>query len=136
MTTEVFSFREGSAYFWTGNATNSALLRYVRNINVTLSSGYHEYRPPYGAYTYVPTGFEGRVDIDQGYMQKDLVKFFRNAAAGTVHAKIIHVIPGAGGSAGFVLWSGAFTQLRFGGMTNDGEQSLSVGAFFRAWTGW
>ena len=130
---EVYIFPEGSAYIFSGNSNQSALIAFARSINVTVQRAWEGYRPPFSnQYTYIQTGLAARVSVTQALSQKDLKAFFTNTTGGQLHMHIFDLTPGINTSAGVRVWSGFAGQFQVN--RAQGEQTLSFDATFRAFS--
>jgi hypothetical protein len=132
---EVFSFSEGSAYLWTGNSTTSALVSFMRNVNLTLTVSRHSYRVPF-AVKRTWTELERLADLNIGmaYCDKTGLKFLQESTGGQVHAHITHTVPTLSVSGGFLLYTGTMNNGVFNGSEGQGEQALGLSFLFERWT--
>lgn len=133
---EAISWNEGSAFFWTGAATNSALVSYARGIRVTLAKETYHARPPLtGAETYIELNRHGTLAIDYLYADKNLLMFLYAGTGGQYHVHLAHTVPGAANiSGGIYLYTGILNNADFAGGEGAPEQTISVAGDFEQWT--
>jgi hypothetical protein len=132
MMAEVFTWPEGSAYFWSGDSTNSALLTFAQNATVSLSIARFSYRPPTATQrTYIELNRQAALSISQGFSQKSMLNYGQNAAGGAIHCHITH--GNVGTSGGMYLWTGEIQNMNIAGI--DGQAiTLSMQAQFEKWS--
>jgi hypothetical protein len=131
---EVFTWAEGSAYFWSGNSSTSARLSFARNATVATTVSRYRYRVPYAStWTYIEIDRGADLSISQGFSDKSLLNYHQNAAGGVVHCHIKNVVGTTGTSGGIFLWTGEIKSLSVGG--GDGsEMAVSLAAHFDNWS--
>lgn len=113
---EVFAWREGQVYVWTGNSTVSALTAYAQNINASLVYGWNNRRLVTGTYQDVLTGVRVDVQIGAMYTPDAILQKFALLTAET-HLHLRH--SSLGGTAGIFLWSGRIDRIDIQG--NEGN---------------
>ena len=127
---ETFSFTEGTANFKTGAVT--VPVTYCRDVQATLTIGYHRYRPPYSTtYQFIETGREATLSIGQMHSQKQLGVMFDGATAGGIHVQLIHAA--AGVTSNLWLYSGVIDSHSMNGSEGNVMQRSLVGRF-QSWT--
>jgi hypothetical protein len=132
---EVFSFSEGSALFWTGNSTTSALMPFTRTVRVNLSIDRHSYRVPFSTQrTWTELERAATLNAGQAFSDKTGLHFLTQATGGQVHAHITHIVPGANISGGIFLYTGTLSNGSFDGSEGQGEQGLGLVFTFERWT--
>lgn len=130
---EVYSFREGSLYCWTGHHTASgSVIAYVENVNITPNVAWQSnpavdgtYR---GHYTDRRIDFSFSVAWEFGGVLPILF-----AAETAVHAKLLQNLGGGLGSAGIFLYSGLLTTVGYGG-AQGGLMQHPVNGFAHEWS--
>ena len=104
---EVYVFEEGSAYFWTGSSSTSALVAYVQNVKARLTITYTSYKPPHATtYTTYAIGSGAQLTIGELYNNATLGKIFNSATGGGIHVHLKHSVGGITQSGGIFLYSG------------------------------
>lgn len=117
---EVYTWPEGSAYFWSGNSTTSALATYARNIAHTRRKVFTSYRAPHGAtYSGYNYASAATLTIGQLYSQLNLVNYFEAAPVNGFHAHLMHSAGGIGQTGGVFLYSGTIHEVSLNG--SDGQ---------------
>jgi hypothetical protein len=105
---EAFSWMEGSAYFYTGTATASAIVAYAQDSNAVLTYGWDNRRLVTGTYINVLTGQRADVTIRAAYTpDRTIQQFAHQTALTNLHLKHLH----AGGSAGVLFYSGRIDRI-------------------------
>ena len=130
---EVYSWAEGSAYIWTGGATNSALAAYARNIVVNRQMRYTSYKAPHATtYTQYPIGSAVTLTIGQLYADATMQKMFDSATGGGYHVHLKHLVGGVNQSGGTFLYSGVLSTLDNGG--SEGQiYTQTINGTFPTW---
>lgn len=105
---EVFAWREGQCFVWTGNSTVSALTAYAQNINASIAYGWNNRRLVTGTYQDVLTGQRADVQIGAMYTPDATIQKFAALTALT-HMHLRH--SSLGGTAGIFLWSGRIDRI-------------------------
>jgi hypothetical protein len=116
MAHEVFTFPEGTLWLATA-AGASALIEYVRDVQVTMTVGFYKYRPPMStAYILIETGRVGTLSCTMAHSQKTALLMFASATT-TVNATVAGYISGQNFSTTINLWTGVLNE----GGVSDGE---------------
>jgi len=110
MAREVYAFREGVVWLWTGTA-GSATLAYAEGTEIALTRGWQNYRTFDDVYHDVQTGRVATFRVQALYTRDHsaLMEWFEAATA--VHAHFIQNATGLG-SAGLFLYSGRLDALQ------------------------
>lgn len=104
---EALIWNEGSALFWTGNSTTSALAAFAQNVAQSRQITFTSYKPPHAAvYTNYPHASAATLSIGQLHAQVQLISFFEAATGGGLHAHIKNLAPNISQSGGVFLYSG------------------------------
>ncbi len=106
MANEVYTFNEGSAFFFTGAGGQSALATFAQNIGVNVNVTYTAYKPPH-ATTFTTYPYASGATLSIGFLSNNptLGKMFASATGG-IHCHIKHVINGLTQTGGIFLYSG------------------------------
>lgn len=129
---EIYQFREGHAYLWTGAANASgAAVAWVNDGTLAMRREYQNEPMADGTYRFHFTGQAVTYNLTLGWVDTSRLKTLWDAATGTpVHVKLMHdnVV---NGSAGYILYSGRMLGLSVadsqGTVTNqtiDGQGNL------------
>jgi len=131
---EALIWNEGSALFWTGNSTTSALAAFAQNMTQTRQITYTSYKPPHAvAFTNYAIASAATLSIGQLHAQAQLISFFEAATGGGLHAHIKNSAPGISQSGGVFLYSGTLISCELVG--SDGQAfKYSFAARFPSWT--
>lgn len=134
MAGEVYTFNEGSAYFWTGGAgVTSALAAYVQNATVQISVTYTAYKPPHATrFTQYPYASGAQLTIGQLYSNPTLGLMF-DSATGGIHVHLKHVINGLTQTGGLFLYSGYLGNYTLGEQ-RDAAITEGLQGAFPTWT--
>lgn len=131
---EVLTFNEGSAYGWTGAATASSLLQYVRNVNVDTTITYQKYKPPHATvFTNYPIASAARLAVGQARVQRAMITNYQAATGGGFHFHTFHIAPNINNSAGCWLYSGNIQTMSIVEQT-DSEVVINFAAEFPTWS--
>jgi hypothetical protein len=129
---EVFSYRDGGLYLYTGSHTVSGNpVAYVNSINGTLNRQWQSEPAVDG--TYRAHVVERRADFSMslGWMQGEtLTTLFEAETA--LHIKVLNENPGLG-SAGIFLYSAVLPSLGFAG-ANLGVMGQTLNGFAHSWS--
>lgn len=125
-----FVFQDGQVWLWTGTASGTHPIGFVRAARVTLERGW-ESRPALdGQYHTHATG--QRADVRLALtLTPDSPLWRLEAGATAVHAHIAH--SGSGGSAGCWLWSGHLDRVRLTDRPGA-EPGAALVAHFHQWS--
>ena len=130
---EVYSWAEGSAYFWTGGSSTSALVAYARNITLTRKVTYQKYKPPHATvYTNYPIGSAAQLTIGQLYTDPTMQKVFNSASGGGLHVHLKNLIGATNQSGGVFLYSGNFDVLDIS-MADNQIGTVTMNSTFPSW---
>jgi hypothetical protein len=129
---EVYAWPEGALYVWTGTGAASALVTFATDTRADIDYGMDNYRTLDGVYHNQSTG--QRIDISIGTLfAPDAAALQTMADAKTaVHFHFKHTNP-AGGSAGYLIYSGSIDRVSLFG-TERGLAKLNVSCHANGWT--
>lgn len=128
---ESYAFPEGHAHIWTGLVANSGNeMLYVQNINISMQMGWQTDQSLSGTYRRHLTGRAANMNVGALYaLSAYLPALLLSATA--VHFKF--VARHFGGSAGFIFYSGALSNVTLAGAEN-GVFTYQVAAESNIWT--
>lgn len=131
---EVLVFSEGSAYMWTGAATASSLLTFVRANTIALTTNYAHFKPPHATrYTDYPIASGVTLTLTQARSQLAAMKNFAAATGGGNHFHIFESVGNITQSAGIFLYSGNINSVNIVGQS-ESEVTLALNAVFPSWS--
>jgi len=131
---EALIWNEGSALFWTGNSTTSALAAFAQNITQGRQITYTSYKPPHATtFTNYPIASGATLSIGQLHAQAQLISFFEAATGGGLHAHIKNNVPNITQSGGVFLYSGTLLSCELVGSEGQAFR-YSFAAHFPSWT--
>ena len=131
---EVYSWSEGSAYFFTGAGGQSALATFARDVNLTLTRQWHKYRPPRTTtYSKRVLSQQATLSFGQLYSQFKLIQMFESATGG-IHCHIEHMVTGGVvQTGGFYLYTGELQSLSHNGSEGN-LLNISLQGSFDVWS--
>jgi len=129
MAREVFTFPEGTLWLSTA-AGASALMEFVRDVQVDLQIGIYKYRPPMASnYVHQETGRVATLSFTQAHSQKSALLMFASATT-TVNATVGGYISGHNYSYTINLWTGVLNNGSIADSEGQDETRASIRGTF------